>query len=48
MRYFPNLRAAVNLMVENLRRDAALSTSSADTAVSGNETGRAIYFDLNF
>ncbi|XP_074622219.1 cobalamin trafficking protein CblD-like isoform X6 [Acropora palmata] len=36
VRYFPNLRAAVNLMVKNLRQGAELSTSSADTAVSGS------------
>lgn len=41
VRYFPNLRAAVNLMVRNLRQGAALSTSSADTTLSGNEAGTA-------
>ncbi|KAJ7386177.1 hypothetical protein OS493_010570 [Desmophyllum pertusum] len=36
VRYFPSIRAVVNQMVRNVQQGAALSTSSTDTAVSGD------------
>lgn len=36
VRYFPSIRAVVNQMVRNMQRRAVLSTSSTDTALSGD------------
>ena len=37
--YFPSIRAVVNQMTRNAQRRAALSTSSTDTALSGDGKG---------
>ena len=39
VRYFPSIRAVVNQMVRNMQRRAVLSTSSTDTALSGDGSG---------
>lgn len=48
--YFPSIRAVVNQMVRNVQLRAALSTSSTDTALSGDGSGIPwfIYKTLHF
>ena len=50
VRYFPSIRAVVNQMVRNMQQRAVLSTSSTDTALSGDGSGLLCFIckTLNF
>ena len=47
VKYFPSIRAVVNQMVRNMQQRAVLSTSSTDTALSGDRSGRLCFICKN-